>query len=153
MWGQVRFLLAVLLALLLLGGCYQKRFQWSPDGKRVALITNDGLYLSDAEGKLSELLLPAVKTAAWFSDSQRLAVSTEGGRLAVGHLEGEAVVVDTLLYWGRTATDVRVAPGDMHLAFTIDNPSDRSDDFSLFVVPTRLESVGRRYLSQAIARG
>jgi len=40
------------LLLLLLAGCLEKRVVWSPDGSRAAVITEDGLYISDAEGKL-----------------------------------------------------------------------------------------------------
>lgn len=67
--------LPVALMLTLLGGCLEKHLVWSPDGKRAAVIAKDGLHLCDPEGKMSPLLLPDVDQVAWFSDSQRLAVS------------------------------------------------------------------------------
>ena len=65
------------LCLLLLSGCLEKHFVWSPDGTRAAVIAKDGLHLCDPEGKLSPLLLPDVYLAAWLGDSQRLVVARE----------------------------------------------------------------------------
>src|SRR5208283_1710274 len=67
--------LPVALMLVLLGGCLEMHLVWSPDGKRAAVIAKDGLHFCDPEGKLTPLLLPGVDQVAWFSDSQRLAVS------------------------------------------------------------------------------
>ena len=63
------------LCLLLLSGCLEKHFVWSPDGTRAAVIAKDGLHLCDADGKLSPLLLPDVRLVAWLGDSQRLVVA------------------------------------------------------------------------------
>lgn len=63
------------LLLLLLSGCLEKHFVWSPDGNRAAVIAKDGLHLCDADGKLSPLLLPNVYQAAWLGDSQGLVVA------------------------------------------------------------------------------
>jgi hypothetical protein len=65
------------LALLLLAGCLEKTLLWSPDGSRAAVIGQDGLYLCDAEGKLSVLLGPGVYRAAWLGDSQQLVLARE----------------------------------------------------------------------------
>ena len=126
----------LLASLLLLGGCYDKRFQWSPDGRRLTVVTNEGLHLSDSDGRLSPLLLPAVEVAAWLSDSKRLVVSTSGGSLAIARIEGDTLAMGSLLYRGRTAVDMRVAPGDRHLAFTIDSINEQLSQFLLYVVPT-----------------
>lgn len=59
---------------LVLAGCVTQRIVWSPDGKQAAVLTDEGLYLCDADGEISGLLLPDVTTVAWFKDSRRLAV-------------------------------------------------------------------------------
>ena len=118
------------LAALLVGGCYEKRIQWAPDGQRAALLTTEGLFLSDANGRLSQMLLPKAKAVAWFSDSQRLAVGvaddSTGGRLAIARIEGEGLTLGPPLYQHRDSTlvDIRIAPGDGHLAFTIRRQED-----------------------------
>ena len=72
-------LIAAIFVLLLLfvSGCFEmnKHVVWSPDGKWAAIATDDGLYMCDADGKLSGKLLSDVKVVAWFPDSQRLALS------------------------------------------------------------------------------
>lgn len=65
---------APLACLLLLAGCLQERLFWSPDGARAAVLTADGLYLTDPAGKLSPLLLPRAYRVAWLGDSRRLVV-------------------------------------------------------------------------------
>jgi len=65
----------VAAALLALAGCSSQRIVWSPDGKQAAVLCDDGLYLCDAEGKISGLLLPEVAAVSWFQDSRRLAVN------------------------------------------------------------------------------
>lgn len=61
--------------LLLCAGCLEKRIVWSPDGARAAVISDDGLYLCDAQGHLSGLLVPNVSFAAWRGDSRRLVLA------------------------------------------------------------------------------
>ena len=68
---------AAALFFLLLSGCLEKHFIWSPDGNRAAVIAKDGLHLCDPDGKLSPLLLPDVYAAVWLGDSQRLVVARE----------------------------------------------------------------------------
>ncbi len=126
------------LVALLVGGCYdyEKRIQWSPDGQRAAILTTEGLFLSDAKGRLSRNLSPKANAVAWLSDSQRLAVVTydsTGVRLAIARINGEELTAGPSLYSDSTAVlDIRIAPGDAHLAFTIENESDAAD---LLVAP------------------
>jgi len=68
-------MLPVVLGLLILSGCLEKHFVWSPDGTRAAVIAKDGLHLCAPEGQLSPLLLPDVYLVAWLGDSQRLVVA------------------------------------------------------------------------------
>jgi hypothetical protein len=65
------------LGLLLLAGCLEKTLLWSPDGSRAAVIGQGGLYLCDADGKLSDLLVSGVYRAAWLGDSQQLILARE----------------------------------------------------------------------------
>jgi hypothetical protein len=72
-----------LALLLLLSGCLEKHLVWSPDGERAAVIAKggtegtDGLYLCDADGKLTARLVPGVYRVAWLGDSQQLVVARE----------------------------------------------------------------------------
>jgi len=74
--GVARFAFAPLaLTLLLLTGCLEKTLVWSPDGNRAAVITNDGLRLCAADGKLSAEPLPDAYRMAWLADSQQLVLA------------------------------------------------------------------------------
>lgn len=74
-WRLAASLLSVFVILV---GCVTaRRIVWSPDGSRAAVLTEQGLYLSDSAGNLSGLLVSNVTDAAWFSDSQRLALVRE----------------------------------------------------------------------------
>src|SRR4051812_41067922 len=66
-----------LVPLLALAGCVAtQRIVWSPDGKHAAVIGGEGeLYLSDSAGNLTGVLLSNVFSAAWFHDSERLALA------------------------------------------------------------------------------
>ena len=127
------------LVALLVGGCYdyEKRIQWAPDGQRAAILTSEGLFLSDAKGRLSRNLLPKANAVAWLSDSQRLAVATYDStevRLAIARINGEELTAGPPLYSDSTAVlDIRIAPGGAHLAFTVGNPLD--DPIDLLVAP------------------
>lgn len=61
--------------LLCSAGCLEKRIFWSPDATRAVVIGDTGLYLCDADGKISGLLVPSAKQVAWFQDSKRLALT------------------------------------------------------------------------------
>ena len=131
------FAILFAIAPLLLGGCLEKRIQWSPDGNQAALITADGLFLTDAEGQLSPLLLPDVNAVAWLSDSRRLAVAATGdsnkASLVIARLEGERLIVAPPLYTGPPVVDIRVSPDDRFLAFTAEGAE--VVDYSLLVAP------------------
>ncbi len=112
-------LVALLLALLLLlTGCLEKHLVWSPDGQRAAVIakggTDDeaGLYLCDAEGKLSARLVPAVYRVAWLGDSQQMVVAraqktadwTEVTRM-LGAAKAAEVATKAEASWEKTAAN------------------------------------------------
>ena len=68
----------ILIALVLVvAGCVPKRIVWSPDGKLAAVLGDNGLYLCDPAGKLSDMLVPDVHVVEWFADSRRLALVRE----------------------------------------------------------------------------
>jgi dipeptidyl aminopeptidase/acylaminoacyl peptidase len=63
------------VAMLIAAGCVpEKRVVWSPDGDRAAVLAGDGLYVCDAEGRLSPRLIERAEKAAWFPDGRLLAV-------------------------------------------------------------------------------
>lgn len=65
--------MAGLIGTVGLGGCLpEKRVIWSPDGRWAAVRGADGLYLSDASGKLSARLIERVSAVAWLPDSTGL---------------------------------------------------------------------------------
>jgi hypothetical protein len=69
--------LCVLSLLLLVAGCVGERIVWSPDGKRAAVLGDDGLHVCDVTGKLSPVLVANATCAAWLPDSKRSVVSTQ----------------------------------------------------------------------------
>ncbi|MBI5692260.1 MAG: PD40 domain-containing protein [Verrucomicrobia bacterium] len=60
------------ISVLLVAGCLKDRLAWSPDGRRAAVVTSAGLHLTDADGRLTPLLVPGVYRAAWLPDSRSL---------------------------------------------------------------------------------
>jgi hypothetical protein len=60
----------------LLAGCFpEKRVIWSPDGRRAAVATPNGLFFIDPAGKVLEpRLTGSAAKCGWFPDSRRLAV-------------------------------------------------------------------------------
>ena len=127
------------LAVLLLSGCLEKRLQWSPDGARAALYTRSSVYVCNAEGRLTHQLdLPEVHAVAWIGDSERLAIAasfeTEQPGLVIAEIQCKELRPGPPIYRGSSAVDIRVAPGDRHLAFTVQGT--QSDELELLVVPT-----------------
>ena len=121
----VRILVAA--ALLVLAGCVTQRVVWSPDGKQAAVLSEDGLYLCDAEGTISGLLLPDVTAVAWFQDSRRLAVDPS---VTCTNWQGLAVVLSPQ---GReniksTANELlaRLQPGNRDQVLEAESGSDKS---------------------------
>ena len=120
----VRILVAA--ALLVLAGCVTQRVVWSPDGKQAAVLSEDGLYLCDAEGTISGLLLPDVTAVAWFQDSRRLAVDRS---VTCTNWQGLAVVLSPQ---GReniksTANELlaRLQPGNRDQVLEAESGSDK----------------------------
>ncbi|MDE3257278.1 MAG: hypothetical protein OYM47_05535 [Gemmatimonadota bacterium] len=145
---RVRRVAVIGLTTLVACSCYEKRIHWAPDGQRAAIILSknlfeaddhiQGLYFSDSEGRLSRKLLPKASTVAWFGDSQRLAVATwdkPNGGLSVARVEDEHLMLGPTLWSDSSEViDIRIAPGDAHLAFTVGSVDD-SRGVSLFVAP------------------
>jgi hypothetical protein len=66
-------MLAVLLVAVWFTACWPtERVLWAPDGKRALVITERGLHLCDADGKLSPMLEPKVLRACWMPDSRHI---------------------------------------------------------------------------------
>lgn len=72
-------LITGILLVALSAGCIpEKRIVWSPDGKRAAVATPNGLFLIDREGKVRKPRLTGTTAKCdWFPDSRRLAVVRE----------------------------------------------------------------------------
>ncbi len=64
----------IVLSLAAAGCVPEAKVAWSPDGRRAAVLAADGLYLCDADGKLSARAAENVLGVAWAYDSKRLAV-------------------------------------------------------------------------------
>src|ERR1019366_7227654 len=76
-WANAMKILSCIFGLVLaviLAGCVPTRYSWSPDGRWMTVISDDGLHIADAVGNRLPGELPAVNMAAWFPDSNRLAV-------------------------------------------------------------------------------
>lgn len=68
--------LGIIALCAYLTGCLpDKKVIWSPDGSRAGVLSGDELYLCDAQGKLSSMVLSGVMNYAWLPDSQRLVVT------------------------------------------------------------------------------
>lgn len=65
-WILIVSVIAVVAAL----GCVPRRLFWSPDGQHGAIVTDKGLYLSNADGKLSDPIDADVTLIAWAPDSK-----------------------------------------------------------------------------------
>ncbi len=68
---RTSFIIGFILVAITVGGCIPRRLFWSPDGQRLAVLTEDGLRLSDPSGKLSEPIANFVELVAWLPDSHR----------------------------------------------------------------------------------
>jgi hypothetical protein len=70
--GGVRAAAFAVLSVLLLTACEDpRRVSWSPDGNTAAILTGDGLRISDADGNLGEPK-PDVELVTWVSDNRHL---------------------------------------------------------------------------------
>ncbi|HEY9755509.1 MAG TPA: hypothetical protein V6C97_10130 [Oculatellaceae cyanobacterium] len=71
-----RLLVAFCTVFLLTACDSTDLIQWSPDGKRVAVLASDGLRLGDETGKLSAPVDESICALRWFPDSNRAVVKT-----------------------------------------------------------------------------
>ena len=99
-----------MLMLFVLAGCLEKRIVWSPDGNRAVVITDEGLYLSDVDGKLSALL-PNVYLGAWLSDSRQLVIARKEAvdkwapiARALGVERAETLITEAEVVWQKLQT-------------------------------------------------
>jgi hypothetical protein len=69
-------LIAITLFCLAATGCVPKNWiVWSPDQKTAAVLSNQGLQLTQNNGKLSPVLIPNAIAATWSPDGAQLLVS------------------------------------------------------------------------------
>jgi hypothetical protein len=70
-----KLFLVVASSLLFLTGCDREDLiVWSPDGKRVVVLANDGLRMGDESGKLSAPVDSCIKIVRWLPDSHHALV-------------------------------------------------------------------------------
>lgn len=67
-WWMLGISVAVVFTVL---GCVPRRLFWAPDGKHGAVIDDRGLFICNADGKLSDVVAPDVRLVGWFPDSKR----------------------------------------------------------------------------------
>ena len=83
------------LSALFATGCLpEKRIVWSPDGSRAAVMGDDGLRIATPDGKLSDLLIPNARRAAWFADGRRVFVIVADKRGKWAEVEPALSVTD-----------------------------------------------------------
>lgn len=88
------FLIVSMFALLAAGCLPEKRIVWSPDGSRAAVMGEDGLRVVTPDGKLTDLLIPGAKRAAWFADGRRILVIVSSKKATWADVEPELSVED-----------------------------------------------------------
>lgn len=123
----------VVLALLFLSGCLEQNLLWSPDGKRAAVIDrSSGLYLCDADGRLSSTPVPDVFRVAWLGDSQQLVLArkhSEAKWSAIARILGPertaALVARADVVWQKLQTGVRWPETSKSVPMFSPNPDSR----------------------------
>jgi len=68
-------LLAAVLLAVGLSGCLPERIVWAPDGSRALVLANDRGYLTDAQGKLTEIAKGWKPPVAWAPDSRHVLIA------------------------------------------------------------------------------
>jgi hypothetical protein len=64
---------SAIVIVTMLAGCGPERLvQWSPDGTRAVVLSNNRLYLCEAEGKLAGPMSGQVERFVWLPDSRRV---------------------------------------------------------------------------------
>lgn len=113
------------LILLLLAGCLEKRIVWSSDGSRAAVITDDGLYISDADGELSAVL-PNVYLASWLGDSQQLVIARKASAAkwaqiarAAGSERAKELTAEAEALWVKIQDSPPPVEGDRNEAYRV----------------------------------
>jgi WD40 repeat protein len=67
----------LILGAFIVTGCVPTRYSWSPDGKWMTVLSDDGLRLADGDGNLLSPAIGGVDCATWFPDSKRVLVSRQ----------------------------------------------------------------------------
>src|SRR4029079_6710843 len=112
-------------------GAHDKRGRWSPDGRKIAFVSDltgeDEIYLVDALGKGKPEQLPSGgkpmrSPLEWSPDGKRIAFSDKDGRLYV------LAVADKKVAEGardvrRPVNDYSWSPAGDHLAFSLSDPN------------------------------
>lgn len=78
MWRIIQFCSALIIVLSI-AGCSQERTDrllWSGDGQRALVFASDGLRLTDADGKLTNVFLESAVQTAWMPDGKSFVAST-----------------------------------------------------------------------------
>src|SRR5580700_7515290 len=74
--NRLKYAIPVIIALIITG-CIPKRFEWSPDGKWMTVISGAGLRVCDSNGNLLPGTVPNVVIATWFPDSAQLMTASK----------------------------------------------------------------------------
>jgi hypothetical protein len=64
-----------IVSAVLIAGCVPEKYQWSPDGHWMTVLTDKAMHVCDADGKLTNVNVPGANAVSWFPDSKRLLVS------------------------------------------------------------------------------
>ncbi len=74
---HAKFIVALLLALCI-GGCWpEEKIIWSPDGRKAVVLAGDGMYLCDAEGNISGLVVEGVSAVDWLGEGSDALVTVK----------------------------------------------------------------------------
>lgn len=66
-----------IVVALVISGCVPERYQWSPDGKWMTVLTDKGLYLANSNGGLQSSNVPGAFLVDWFGDSKRILIARD----------------------------------------------------------------------------
>lgn len=72
-------LVTILSIILSISGCSREstdRLVWSADGQRAIVFASDGIRVTDADGKLTKVLLQSAEKIAWMPDRKSFAALT-----------------------------------------------------------------------------